>query len=155
MHKHAKPSRCGAALARLSGLFGLFGLLLLSAPAQAQVVVIVHPSTIAAPPKPEQIANLFLGKVDALPGSAVLTPIDQNEGKPVRSLFYKAVANRDEAQVKAYWSRIMFTGRAQAPRALGSDAEVKRLVANTPGAIGYIDKAALDNSVKVLAQYER
>lgn len=131
----------------------LAGLALLAPLVQAQVVVIVHPSVAASAPKPEQIANLFLGKVDTLPGSPVLTPIDQTEGKTTRSQFYKAVANRDEAQVKAYWSRIMFTGRAQAPRALGSDTEVKRLVAATPGAIGYIDKAALDGTVKVLAQY--
>ncbi|MEJ6005213.1 hypothetical protein WG899_06625 [Paucibacter sp. AS339] len=131
----------------------LVGLVQLAPLAQAQVVVIVHPSVAALAPKSEQIANLFLGKVDSLPGSPVLTPIDQSEGKPTRSQFYKAVANRDEAQIKAYWSRIMFTGRAQAPRALGSDAEVKRLVAATPGAIGYIDKAALDGTVKVLAQY--
>ncbi|MCV2369252.1 type 2 periplasmic-binding domain-containing protein [Roseateles oligotrophus] len=126
---------------------------LAQAQSSGQVVVIVHPSIAIGNPRPDQIANLFLGKTDTLPGSPVLIPIDLPEDSGSRRQFYKAVANRDSAQIKAYWSRIMFTGRAQAPRVLASDAEVKKLVAENAGAIGYIQRSSLDDSVRILAQY--
>lgn len=118
-----------------------------------QLVVIVNPSNAVATPKPDQIANLFLGKTDTLPGSPVLIPVDLPEDNGLRRQFYKAVANRDSAQVKAYWARLMFTGRAQAPRVLASEAEVKKLVAENAGAIGYIQRSSADDSVRILAQY--
>jgi ABC-type phosphate transport system substrate-binding protein len=49
-----------------------------------------------------------------------------------------------------YWSKRKYTGKGKPPVvALGDDA-VKELVANTPGAIGYIDGKSLDKSVKVI-----
>lgn len=52
--------------------------------------------------------------------------------------------------MKAYWSQLMFTGKAQRPRKVSGDAAVKSAVAGTPGAIGYISAGAVDGSVKVV-----
>ena len=63
---------------------------------------------------------------------------------------HKKVTGKDAAQMKAYWSQLMFTGKAQKPKKVAGDDAVKKAVAATPGAIGYIDAAAVDASVKVV-----
>ncbi len=125
---------------------GFLAALLFSAslPALAQsVAVIVHPKN-ANPPSAEQVTNIFLGKANDLTG------IDLPDGNAVRDVFYHKVTGKDGAQLKAYWAKLVFTGKAQPLKELASDAEVKKFVASNPTAIGYIDKGAVDGSVKVV-----
>lgn len=117
-------------------------LLAAAAGVRAGVVVVVNPA--AAAPSKEEIADIFLGK------SHSLTPIDQSDGAPIYADFYKKATGRDVAQVKAMWSRIVFSGKGQAPRQLGDSAAVRKAVAADPKAIGYIDKSAVDASVKTV-----
>ena len=121
------------------------GTLCLSA-SQAETVVIVHPS--AATPTKEQIADVYVGK------SQSLTPIDQPESAPIRAEFYMKVTGRDLRQVKATWSRLIFSGKVQPPKEVADAAAVKKAVAADPTAIGYIDKAAADSSVKIAFSVE-
>jgi hypothetical protein len=110
--------------------------------AHADPVVVAHPS--AGPLSKDQVADLFLGK------SQAFTPIDQAEGSPVYADFYRKATGRDVAQVKSTWSRIVFSGKGQAPRQLPDAAAVKKAVAADPKAVGYIDKASVDGTVKVV-----
>jgi hypothetical protein len=50
--------------------------------------------------------------------------------------------------MKAYWTKMVFTGRGQPPRELATSVAVRRMVAENPAMIGYIDRSALDASVK-------
>ena len=52
--------------------------------------------------------------------------------------------------MKAYWAKIIFTGRGQPPRQVATSAEAKKLVAQNPNAIAYIDSAMVDDSVRVV-----
>jgi len=113
-------------------------------PALAEVVVVVNPKAAESALTKEQIAQFFLGK------SSSMTPIDQAESNPVRAEFYKKVADKDAAQAKALWSKLVFTGKATMPKEVADSAAVKAAVAANPKAIGYIDKAALDGSVKAV-----
>jgi ABC-type phosphate transport system substrate-binding protein len=106
-----------------------------------EIVVIVNPA--AKPISKEQIADLYLGR------SAELTPVDQTVGSPIYVQFYKRATGRDVAQVKAIWSRILFTGRGLPPKQLPDSEAVKKAVAANPNAVGYIEKSAVDATVKV------
>ena len=68
----------------------------------------------------------------------------------MRDDFYNKVTGKSAAQMKAYWSKIIFTGKGQPPKEVADNAAVKKLVADSPSAIGYIDKSALDSSVKAV-----
>lgn len=122
------------------------GALLLPALASAEVVVIVHPSVAATGTK-DDVANVFLGKSPTL-GGVSLTPIDQEEGSDARKEFYDKAAGKTPSQLNSYWSRIVFTGKGQPPRAVSDDSAVKEAVAKNKSLIGYIDSGALDSSVK-------
>ena len=105
------------------------------------LVVIVNPA--AGTLTKDQVSDVFLGK------SQALTPLDLPESSPVRALFYPKATRRDLPQVKATWSRIVFTGKGQVPRELADAAAIKKAVSADPKAIGYIERSSLDSTVKV------
>lgn len=118
--------------------------LLLTLPAMAEVVVVANPKAAEASMTKDQVAQFFLGK------STSMTPIDQPESAPIRAEFYKKVTDKEASQVKSLWSKLVFTGKATMPKEVGDSAAVKKAVAADPKAIGYIEKSAVDASVKVL-----
>lgn len=118
--------------------------------AQAQVVVIVSPKSAGAAMTADQVSTIFLGKSNTLPGGGTAAAVDQPEGAAVREQFYSKVTGKQAAQVKAAWARLVFSGKATPPKELASSAEVKKFVAANPDAIGYIEKSAVDASVKVV-----
>ncbi|MFL6698047.1 MAG: hypothetical protein ACJ8GJ_12825 [Vitreoscilla sp.] len=118
--------------------------------AQAGIAVVVGASSPAAKLSAEQVAQLFLAKTSALPGAGQAVLIDQSEGAAVRDAFYVQVTGKSAAQVKALWSRLVFSGAAQLPQALASGGDVKKFVSGNANAIGYIDASEVDASVKVL-----
>jgi hypothetical protein len=88
--------------------------------------------------------------VSRFPNGELAVPIDLRDGSPERDQFYAKITGKTPAQVKAYWSKIIFTGRGQPPKAVPTDLDVKKFVAANDTAIGYIDAALLDNSVRAL-----
>lgn len=106
-----------------------------------EIVVIVNPA--AVPISREQLADLYLAK------SSAFIPIDQAADSSIYIEFYKKATGRESSQVKAIWSRILFTGRGVPPKQLPNSAAVKKAVAANPKAVGYIEKSAVDASVKV------
>jgi len=134
---------------RLAILIGLL-LSLISATTVADVVAVVSAkSPISTLTKP-QVADIFLGKVSRFPNGIQAEPIDQTEGSPVRNEFYEKVAGKSPAQVKALWSKIIFTGRGDPPPTVSNSVEMKKILVANPAAIGYIDRDLVDDSVKVL-----
>lgn len=108
----------------------------------ADLVVIANPAVGAL--TKDQVADLFLGKNQSF------TPVDQAESSATYADFYKKASGRDVAQVKATWSRIVFSGKGQAPKQVADSAAMKKAVAADPKAVGYIEKSAVDGTVKVL-----
>jgi ABC-type phosphate transport system substrate-binding protein len=120
-------------------------------PSQADVAVIVHPSNAASIDE-EQISKIFLGQTKTFSGGAEATPVDIKDS-PVREDFGNKILKKNPSQLKALWARQIFTGGAKPPRELGSDEDVLKFVASTPGAIGYVDAAKANASVKVVAKH--
>jgi ABC-type phosphate transport system substrate-binding protein len=108
-----------------------------------ELAVVVGANSPTASMNADQVSQIFLGK------SSTLVPIDQNEGT-TKTEFYKKVADKELSQVKSIWSKIAFTGKGVPPKEVGGNAEVKKQLASDPKAIGYIDKSAVDGTVKVI-----
>jgi len=122
-------------------------LLLASTSALADLVVIAHPSSPLSSLPQSQLSRLFLGQSASFPDGSRAVPLDV-EGDN-RSRFYRDVLKRQPDQIEKYWARMIFTGKAQPPREVKL-RDVKSLVAETPGAISYLDKSQVDASVKVI-----
>jgi hypothetical protein len=107
-----------------------------------ELVVIVSPAAPAI--NKEQVMELYLGRGNGW------TALDQVATSQIFAEFYKKALGRDAAQVKAIWSKILFTGRGVPPEQLRDSEAVKKAVAANPKAVGYIEKSAVDASVRVV-----
>ena len=114
------------------------------------VVVVVSSRCPVTTLSTNQVADLFLGKTSTFPdgSQAFRSTRPKAQARVTRSML--TFAGRSAAQVKAHWSKIIFTGRGQPPRQAINSAEAKKLIVENPNAIGYIDKSLADGSVKVL-----
>lgn len=128
----------------------LAGVLLSGAAAASDFVVIVSARNPVTALRAEQVAAIFLSQTGRFPGGEEATALDLPFGSPLRDDFYYKVAARTPALMKAYWTKMVFTGRAQPPRELPNSAAVRKMVADNPAMIAYIDRSALDASVKAI-----
>jgi ABC-type phosphate transport system substrate-binding protein len=133
-----------------NGLMMAVALSLASTASMADVVAVVSVKSPIAALSKSEVAQIFLGKTNRFPNGAQAVPVDQSEGSSVRDEFYEKIAEQSAAQIKAYWSKIIFTGRGQPPPTVSSDIEMKKRISENPEAIGYIDKKLVDDSVRVV-----
>lgn len=127
---------------------GLLGMV--CALAHAEFVVVVSAKSALTALTAEQTAQIFLGKVSVFPGGEPSIPVDQPEGAPVRNEFYEKLTNKTPKQVLAYRANMVFSGKGRAPKELSSSQEVKKIVADNPNVVGYMEKSSVDNSVRVV-----
>jgi ABC-type phosphate transport system substrate-binding protein len=132
--------------------FGLGLFLAMAGAGKADVVVVVSSKSTVSTLSKDQVTDIFLGKTARFPDGAPAIPIDQVEGSAARDEFYATFANKSPAQVKAHWTKIIFTGRGQPPKSVSSSVEARKLITANPQAISYIDRSALDSTVKILVQ---
>jgi ABC-type phosphate transport system substrate-binding protein len=111
---------------------------------QAEIVVVSGAKSPAGNLTKEQASDIYLGK------ATNLTPLDQPESSPLRDEFYTKVTGKSAAQAKSHWSKLSFTGKGTPPKEGQNSGDIKKQVADNPALVGYIEKAAVDGSVKVL-----
>ena len=126
------------------------------APTQEQLagqgfVVVVH----AANPTPslprEQVARLFLRKVQRWPGGSPSLPVDLRADAPARVAFTKRVLTKSVPSVKAYRQERIFSGRDVPPPEQPSEADAVAYVRVNPGAVAYVSPAVeLPRGVRAL-----
>jgi|AZII01.1.fsa_nt_gi ABC-type phosphate transport system substrate-binding protein len=119
--------------------------------AHSDIVVVVPATSPIKHLSKTQVAKIFLGKSRRFPDGTKALPLNQKEGNLERDAFYQLVSGKSPAQIKAHWSKLIFTGRGQPPKEAASNEVVKQLLINNAVNIGYIDRAAVDNSVKIVA----
>lgn len=96
----------------------------------------------------QEVSELYLGQARTLPdGSA---PQLLASAGALRDEFYARVLERDAAQVKAAWSRLVFSGKGHAPREFADPALLRAALQANPGAIAYLDASQVDATMKVL-----
>lgn len=116
----------------------------------AGLAVVVSPENSANALSKEEVARLFLKKSKKMKDGTKVVPVDQDGDNQARKQFYEKVLNKDQSQVTAYWSRMIFTGKGTPPKVIGNDNDVIQEVRSNRNAIGYIDTDSVDSRVKVL-----
>jgi ABC-type phosphate transport system substrate-binding protein len=125
-----------------------------SAPSFAQIAIIVGAKSPVGPLSKDQAAALFLGQSLQLPNGNLPLLFDQHNNIELRTQFYQKLTSKSLTQVKALWSRLVFSGKAFPPKEIGNSDDLKKLVANNPDAMGYVEKSAVDSTVKVVLMLE-
>jgi len=95
------------------------------------------------------VKAVFLGKKVAWDSAGRVT-LAVLKGGPVAEEFLKGAVDQSVSAFNNYWRRLAMTGGGTAPKSFEKDEDVRKFVAETPGAIGFIDSASVDASVAVL-----
>lgn len=69
---------------------------------------------------------------------------------PIHTTFCKEVLNMFPHQLQRAWDRLVYSGTGQAPIIVNSLEEMAEKIGNTPGAVGYMDRAFIDGRVRAL-----
>jgi len=133
-----------------AGILIMVSLLLFTTLGYAGVAVIGHRGDGIDHLTKHQVKRFYLGKVTSFSNGTHVEVIDLPVGNAIRDDFYKKIVGKSKSQVKAYWSKRIFTGKGTPPKALDDAGAVKHWVADGAGRLGYIDSKSVDDSVTVL-----
>lgn len=114
------------------------------------LAVIVHPANHNPALTDVQVARIFLGKITIFPDESPATPVTIRDDEALRAEFELKVLGKNPVQLRAYWARQLFTGRGGPPESFPNWDALKKHVANTPGAVGFIPERQLDGSVRAV-----
>lgn len=120
---------------------------------QADTLVIVNKASKVESLDKEQISDIYLGKSPTLPTGEQVIAIDYHENMPLRESLHSTITGKTQNQLKAYWSRLLFSGKGMPPKEVDDEASMKKLVADNPNIIGYISSENIDDSVKVVFRF--
>ncbi len=97
------------------------------------------------------VRNIFLGKVRKFPGGGSAVPVEIiGDEAPLNENFDRTVLNKTPSQLRAYWSQMVFTGRATPPKQVGSTDDLIKLIEANPNMIGFISATPTSAKVKVV-----
>lgn len=88
---------------------------------------------------------VFLGKKVAWDGAGRVT-LAVLKGE-LADEFLKATVDMNASTFTNHWRRLSMTGGGTAPKFFEKADELRKFVADTPGAIGFVDPASVDGSV--------
>jgi len=127
--------------------------ILCCADALADVVVVVDAKSGVERLTLDEVINIFLGRHRKLPTGVAALPIDQPIAGGLRAEFYRKLADKDLAEINAYWARLYFSGKTRPPLQANSANEVFAHVVGNPGGVGYLERSQVDARVKVVLSF--
>ena len=133
----------------------LLGLSLLpGAPARAagsEVLAIIVPADLAVKRlSASELSLIFLRKKLYWPNGKRMRPANLPTQHDLRQRFSQRVLGSLPETQTEYWNEQYFHG-VSPPHVVNSQEAMLRYVADTPGAIGYVDACAVDGRVRVVA----
>lgn len=137
-------------LTPLRTLFTLALVAFASSAALASPALIVNKGLASEKIDAATLKSVFLGKKTSWSGTGGRVTLAVLKAGAVADDFLKTAVDMSTSSFNNYWRRLAMTGGGTAPRSFEKDEEVLKYVAETPGAIGFIDSASVDASVAVV-----
>jgi hypothetical protein len=113
------------------------------------VVVVKAASPIERLSKKEVI-DIYMGRFQTFPNGTPVAPIDFPAGSDEKKSFYKQLVGKDERKIKAYWSRLLFSGRATPP--IQADSKQQVLEGLNDQALAYLPANEVTQEMKIVYQ---
>ena len=115
----------------------------------AEVVVVVGKDSPISSLSESQLRQLYLQGFGRVAGFSVKV-LDLPEDSHVRKDFYQEAVGKTPAQMKSYWSRMIFTGRGAPPRRVSGIRAMQVMLENNPELMGYLPGDQVSSGLKVL-----
>ena len=138
----------------LATLVLLTGLSLSGTPARAQedaVLLVANPDVTTRRLTRDTTRAIFAMRQRTWPDGQAVRVFVLDNNHPVHARFAKEQLSVYPHQLQLAWDRMVFSGTGQAPNRVRDQEEMRNRVANTPGALGYLEREYLDDSVQVIS----
>ncbi|HXC31363.1 MAG TPA: hypothetical protein VNZ56_02760 [Verrucomicrobiae bacterium] len=137
-------------------LMAVGGLLVREASAGGEEVDIIVNKTNTIDDLPIADAKkVFLGDKTTWPSGKRVTVLMLAQGMPERAVVLREIYKMPEDQLGQYFVQAAFAGKISAPpKEVASAAQMKQAVAANPGAIGYVKRDEVDDSVKAVLKLQ-
>jgi ABC-type phosphate transport system substrate-binding protein len=99
--------------------------------------------------------KIFMGDKTTWPSGKRVTILMIAPGQPDRAIVLRQIYKMSEDEFEQYFTQAAFAGKVSAPpKDVASAAQMKQSVAANPGAIGYVKKEDVDDTVKVVLKLQ-
>ena len=99
----------------------------------------------------KQLKNIFLKKRHFIDNQKIVA-INVSANMPLRMKFEKSILQMSREKLNSFWTKQHFHGISP-PLTQSSTNSVKLFVKNVDGAIGYLPKNLIDDSIKVIYEF--
>lgn len=128
----------------------LFLLLFYTVWAQAEegIAVVISQQSPVKQLSRDDISALYMGNLPSDPASQALVPLDLTDST-ARDTFYQQLLGRSRNQMRAYWARMVFTGKGKPPKTF-TPQEVLQALTDDPQRIAYLPRSAVTEQLRTL-----
>lgn len=123
-------------------------LLLITHPLLADPLIVANTSSQQQNLSLRELRNLFTMKKRFWANESEVTVFVLPNDHPTHDRFCKKLLNIFPHQLQSIWYRKIYTGTGQGPNQIDDAPSLLAAIAETPGAIGYIDSSALEEYEK-------
>lgn len=118
---------------------------------EAPLYLVAHPDVATQWLNRDTTRAIFAMRQRSWPDGQAVRVFVLNNNNPVHARFTKEQLAVYPHQLQLAWDRMVFSGTGQAPDRVNDQEEMRERVASTPGAIGYLEREYLDDSVQVIS----
>jgi ABC-type phosphate transport system substrate-binding protein len=102
----------------------------------------------------KQLIDIFMGRFKNFPNGASVTPIDYFAGSSQRKAFYELLVGKSERKINAYWSRLLFSGRATPPEKASSIPDIIQMMREDVNILAYLNASKVTKEMKIVYRFE-
>ena len=147
---HQKQGECQ--MRRISFLLCLF--LGLSGAVWADIVIIAHKDAPETTLSEKDLQEMFLGKQVQWQDNSAIHPVTMKD-KNLHNAFLKQYIKKSVSKWNAHWKRLVFTGNGTPPPQFDTEQDLLDYVAETEGAIGYVDaETSIENNDVIMIEIQ-
>jgi len=122
----------------------------------ADLVLVANPSSGIEHLTKSDVINIYLGRYRRLSTGSTAVPIDLTESSgnaENKATFYRQLVNKNLAEINAYWSRLVFSGKTRPPKQVSNVDEALTFVANNQNALAYVDRSSVNSKVIIVFEW--
>lgn len=115
------------------------------------LVVVVNAANPIQSLSKKEVIDIYMGRFKTFPDGQPVAPIDFPSGSEEKKSFYQQLVSKDERKIKAYWSRLLFSGRATPP--IQADSKQQVLESLNDQALAYVPAKEVTQEMKIVYQF--
>ena len=117
------------------------------------MAIIANPDVPVDSLTKNKLLDLYTGEVRKWDNNKPIITYDLKPKLEIRDEFFRLLG-KTSSRMKSIWLKKMLAGEGDPPMALDSENSLIKKIAKTPGAIGFVSKKNVDDSVKIIVLKE-